>query len=88
MVDKEGEIRWMFCTQCKRTVVHNNSGICLRCQEKYSEETQPDSWTNMHRCKECGGHFVFMAEGCVNCTGRPASTVDGLTCYKEELTYD
>lgn len=81
---EDDTIRWMFCTQCKKTVLHNYSGICLRCQEKYSEAMQPDSWLNMHRCKECGKHFPFLAEGCVDCTGRPASAVDELTCYKEK----
>lgn len=69
MKDKNLEIEWMFCTQCKRTVLHNNCGICLACQEKYDESTQPDSWANMHKCGKCGGIIVFLEEGCKRCEG-------------------
>ena len=61
------EVVWMFCTECKRTVLMNNAGICLACQGKYNHKTQPDSWENMHICKKCGSSFPFLAEGCVDC---------------------
>lgn len=67
MEDEEKDIVWMFCTQCKRTVLHNNSGICLACQRIYSVEKQPDSWVNMHTCDKCGSPIVFMCEGCLEC---------------------
>ena len=61
------KICWMFCTQCKRTVVFNRAGICLRCQGLYIAEEQPDSWENMHKCKVCGKDFPFIFEGCLRC---------------------
>lgn len=64
---KNKEIQWMFCTQCKRTVVFNRSGICLGCQGAYPRDEQPDSWENMHNCPECGKFFPFLAEGCLEC---------------------
>jgi len=67
MADKKEEVVWMFCAQCKRTVLHNNCGLCLACQEKYDESTQPDSWVNMHKCKKCGEVVVFLEEGCLQC---------------------
>ena len=41
------EIRWMYCTQCKKTVIQNDVGICLCCQGAYHSENQPDSWDNV-----------------------------------------
>jgi len=66
-MDKDDKIEWMFCTQCKKTVLLNNSGICFRCQGKYTERTQPDSWTNMHTCKKCGNTIIFLSKGCEDC---------------------
>ena len=64
---KEDEINWMFCTQCKRTVVRNLSGICLHCQGAYDRLSQPDSWDNMHRCSHCGKQTAFMVDHCGLC---------------------
>jgi len=75
MVNKEKELAWMFCTQCKRTVLHNNSGICLACQRKYSVDKQPDSWVNLHTCDKCGSTVAFIREGCLEC--REDSDDDG-----------
>lgn len=43
--------KWMYCTQCKQTVVQNDCGICLHCQGKYEKHEQPDSWTNLVKGK-------------------------------------
>ena len=45
---------WMCCTQCKQVVLQNETGICLKCQGKYSEKNQPDSFRNVKSCEHCG----------------------------------
>lgn len=39
--------KWMYCTQCRQTVILNDCGLCLRCQGAYNVVNQPDSWNNV-----------------------------------------
>lgn len=61
------KILWMYCTQCKGTVVRNDSGICLACQGAYDTSNQPDSWASIHKCKKCGGGIAAVAGECRSC---------------------
>ena len=42
------DLLWMYCTQCRQTVIQNDVGLCLRCQGVYHVGNQPDSWDNVN----------------------------------------
>jgi len=39
--------KWMSCTQCKETVLFNETNVCLACHHIYDKGSNPDLWANV-----------------------------------------
>jgi len=80
------ELLWMFCTQCRQTVIRNDCGICLACQRKYTPDAQPDSWINIHRCIKCGKRSTVENDICRDCDSSGRARAHDKVFEIEDLT--